>query len=62
MSSCSRCAKSFSFFNGEKACANCGFSFCSKCLPHKAVVKAKAKVNVCAKCHAMIEKQTNGQG
>ena len=32
MSSCTNCARSFSLLNREKACAKCGFAFCSKCL------------------------------
>ncbi len=53
--SCYNCAKDFSLFNREKACKNCGFGFCSRCLGHKAVIPSTgAEESVCKACYRII--------
>ncbi len=53
--SCYNCAKGFSLFNREKACKNCGFGFCAKCVAHKAVLPATgATEQVCRACFKIL--------
>ena len=50
--SCNTCGKSFGLITREKACPNCGFSFCSACLKYKQLVpKLKQNVKVCGTCN-----------
>lgn len=54
--SCYNCAKDFSLFNREKACKNCGFGFCGKCLPHRAaVLPTGAEEAVCRACFRILK-------
>lgn len=58
--SCNTCAKSFSLFNKERGCNQCGFSFCSNCLKNKILVPKLEKVsNVCGPCYRSLSKPTD---
>lgn len=56
--SCYQCAKKFGLFTKENACGNCGFGFCSKCIPFKIAIPKKNSqiLSVCLKCNDMITK------
>ncbi|KAK7493475.1 hypothetical protein BaRGS_00015375 [Batillaria attramentaria] len=49
---CYGCGAEFSFFKKEHGCKNCGFAFCSNCLPQKAAVPKldNTKHHVCNRC------------
>ncbi|XP_051174029.1 abscission/NoCut checkpoint regulator isoform X1 [Leptopilina boulardi] len=48
--SCNTCQSKFSLFLREKACPNCGFSYCSKCLKYKCEVPKVGLKKVCGPC------------
>ncbi|KAK9893116.1 hypothetical protein WA026_023836 [Henosepilachna vigintioctopunctata] len=49
---CNTCNTKFNFFHKELGCANCGMSFCSKCLKQKCKIPSKgsSEMNVCKIC------------
>lgn len=49
---CYGCGTEFSFFKKEHGCKNCGFAFCSNCLPKKTAVPKldNTKHHVCNRC------------
>ncbi|KAL3288964.1 hypothetical protein HHI36_003407 [Cryptolaemus montrouzieri] len=49
---CNTCNTKFNFFHKEMGCANCGMSFCNKCLKQKCVIPSKGptEYNVCRIC------------
>jgi len=51
--SCNHCTTKFNFFHKEVGCANCGLSFCNKCLKQKAKISGKGttELNVCKACY-----------
>ncbi|XP_056640788.1 abscission/NoCut checkpoint regulator [Diorhabda sublineata] len=50
--SCNQCSTKFNFFHKEVGCANCGLSFCSKCVKQKSKIPSKGdeEYNICKKC------------
>jgi hypothetical protein len=50
--SCYGCAKEFTLFNREHACAKCGFGFCGGCLKLRASLPGQGpkEQKVCAPC------------
>lgn len=50
--SCNHCTTKFNFFHKEVGCANCGLSFCNKCLKQKCRIPQRGTVeyNVCRTC------------
>ncbi|XP_033123085.1 abscission/NoCut checkpoint regulator-like [Anneissia japonica] len=54
--SCYSCTENFGVFRREHSCKRCHFSFCSKCLPHKAVLHANGSKAqpVCRSCYKIL--------
>jgi len=54
--SCNHCTTKFGFFHKELGCANCGLSFCSKCLKQKCKIPSKdsGEFSVCRVCYSKI--------
>ncbi|KAE9414342.1 hypothetical protein Angca_009963 [Angiostrongylus cantonensis] len=57
---CSNCYTKYSVFNPEEGCSSCAFSFCRKCLPHRALLPhlANKPVSVCSQCYEKLNEQT----
>ncbi|KAK6050850.1 hypothetical protein COOONC_11645 [Cooperia oncophora] len=57
---CSNCYTKYSILNPEEGCSNCAFSFCRKCLPHRAIIPkyANKPVTVCARCFEKLNAKT----
>lgn len=57
--SCYGCGAGFSAFRKEHGCKNCGFAFCTKCLPNKVPVPKlnNEKHRVCIKCYKIMTGQ-----
>ncbi|XGW05619.1 hypothetical protein V3C99_016182 [Haemonchus contortus] len=57
---CSNCFTKYSILNPEEGCSNCAFSFCRKCLPHRAIIPkyADKPVTVCSRCFDKLNAQT----
>ncbi|ELU10647.1 hypothetical protein CAPTEDRAFT_141529 [Capitella teleta] len=53
---CFACSSAFGFFKKEHGCKNCGFAFCSSCLPHKEPVPKhnNQRLPVCINCHLIL--------
>lgn len=51
--SCNHCSIKFNFFHKEMGCANCGLSFCNKCLKQKCKIpdKGNSEQHVCRLCY-----------
>lgn len=60
---CYGCGTEFSFFKKEHGCKNCGFSFCSACLPKKTAVPKldNTKHHVCNRCFDILTGKTQVQ-
>ncbi|WAR20177.1 ANCHR-like protein [Mya arenaria] len=54
--SCYGCGSSFGAFKKEHGCKNCGFAFCTKCLPNKFPIERmnNEKHRVCMKCYNIL--------
>lgn len=54
--SCNHCSTKFSFFHKELGCANCGLSFCHKCLRQKCRIPSKGsgEYEVCRICFTQL--------
>ena len=54
---CYGCAKDFSLFNRESACAQCGFGFCSGCVKQRAVLPGQGpkEQKVCGPCYTALK-------
>ncbi|XP_019877415.2 abscission/NoCut checkpoint regulator [Aethina tumida] len=61
--SCNHCSTKFNFFHKEMGCANCGLSFCNKCLKQKCKVplKGSGEHNVCRVCFSKITSGSSNQ-
>ncbi|WKY12227.1 hypothetical protein Q1695_003649 [Nippostrongylus brasiliensis] len=57
---CSNCRTKYSILNPEEGCSNCAFSFCRKCLPHRAILPqyANKPVTVCRSCYEKLNAKT----
>lgn len=58
--SCYGCGSSFGAFKKERGCKNCGFAFCTKCLPHTIAVPKRnnERHHVCLKCYNILTGKT----
>lgn len=54
---CYGCAKEFSLFSREHACAKCGFGFCTNCLKHRTTLpdQGPKEQKVCVSCFTALK-------
>ncbi|CAJ0954601.1 unnamed protein product, partial [Mesorhabditis belari] len=59
---CTNCSTKYTLFNKEVGCPACHFSFCKKCLSHKAHLPGSTKESiVCIKCYNKLSHPTSSK-